>query len=103
MRLEIHDEAAVEIQRHHAWYESRNPRVAARLADLFEAAVVQIARNPLQFPLMEMAKDPGTIRRVRLKRFPLYVLYCVGDNVVTIIAVPHTSQRSEYWRSRISG
>ena len=101
MRLEIHDEAAGEIQRHHEWYERRDPRVAARLADLFEATAVQVAINPLQFSLMEMPGNPGNIRRARLKGFPLYILYRVKEDEVQIIAVPHTSQRPEYWRSRL--
>ncbi len=101
MRLEIHAAAAAEIQKHHDWYQERNPRVAERLAELFEATAIRIADAPLQFSLMEMRKNPGNIRRAMLKGFPLYVLYRVKSDLVEIIAVPHTSQRSGYWKSRL--
>jgi len=101
MRLEIHDAAAAEIQHHYNWYEVRNPQVANRLADLFEATVRRIVEAPRQFSLMEMRRNPGNIRRAILKGFPLYVLYRAKDGVVEVFAVPHTSQRPGYWKSRL--
>jgi len=100
MRIGIHEAAAAEIQRHYDWYAARNGRVADRLAKLFESTVVRIAERPQQFSLMEMKGNPGTIRRARLKGFPLYVLYRVKPNSVEIFAVPHTSQQPEYWQAR---
>lgn len=101
MKLEIHPDAAAEIQNHYDWYFDRNPRVAARLADLFEVTVVRIARDPMQFSLMEMRRNLGNVRRAMLKRFPLYVLYRIVNETVEVFAVPHTSQRPGYWKSRI--
>jgi toxin ParE1/3/4 len=101
MRLQIHELAAAEIQHHHEWYQQRNPKVASRLADLFEATIVRIAQDPLQFALMEMSRNPGTIRRARLKGFPLYVLYRVKPDAVEVFAVPHTSQQPDYWKPRL--
>jgi plasmid stabilization system protein ParE len=81
---------------------ARNPRVAERRASLFEATVLRIAEDPQQFALMEMRRNPGNIRRARIRGFPLLVVYCVHDNDVEVIAVPHTSQRPVYWKSRLS-
>ena len=102
MKLSSHDDAAAEMQRHFDWYEARNPRVANRLADLFESTVIQIAAAPNQFPLMEMRRNPGNIRRAMLKGFPLFVLYRVTDDDVQVLAVSHTSQRPGDWKSRLS-
>lgn len=71
MSLIILDEAKEEINELVAWYNERNPAVAARLVTLFEEAIVGIASNPLQYPLMEMRRNPGNVRRVRLKGFPI--------------------------------
>jgi toxin ParE1/3/4 len=101
MKLTIHEAAAKEIQHHHGWYEARNPRVAGRLAELFEATIRQIAEAPNQFALMEMRRNPGNIRRAMLKGFPLYILYRTKDDEVEVFAVPHTSQRPGYWKSRL--
>ena len=50
---------------------------------------------------MEMPTNPGNIRRAMLKGFPLYVLYRVREETIEVFAVPHTSQRPQYWKSRI--
>jgi toxin ParE1/3/4 len=101
MRLAINDDAVAEMRHHYDWYQARNPRVADRLADLFEATIVRIAENPRRFGLMEMRRNPGNIRRARLKGFPLFVLYRIQADLVEVLAVPHTSQRPGYWKSRL--
>jgi plasmid stabilization system protein ParE len=102
MKLEIHDAAKAEILAQLEWYDQRDPRVGDRLAGLFEAAAVAIARNPLSFPLVEIEGNPGDIRRVRLKGFPIYVLYQVLPNEARIFAVQHASRLPGYWMSRLS-
>ena len=101
MKLEIQEAAADEIQHHVRWYAQRDLRVANRLADLFESNIVRLAQNPLGFPLMEMRRNPGSIRRARLTGFPLYILYRIKSEAVEVFAVPHTSQRPGYWKSRL--
>jgi toxin ParE1/3/4 len=103
MRLSIQDAAAAEIQKHFDWYAGRDPRVALRLASLFEETVLRIVQDPRQFSLMEMRRNPGNLRRVFLKGFPLFILYRVLENEVQVIAVPHSSQRPGYWKSRLKG
>lgn len=63
---------------------------------------MRIAENPLQFPLLEIPRNPGNIRRARLAGFPLYVLYRTKADEVEVLAVPHTSQRSGYWKGRLT-
>lgn len=102
MKLDIHDAAKAELRAHLEWYDQRDPRVGDRLAALFEAAVVAIARNPFSYPLMETEGNPGDIRRARLKDFPIYLVYQVLPDEVRIFAVQHASQLPGYWMSRLS-
>lgn len=101
MKLTIDDEAQEEARQHVAWYASRNSAAASRLEGLIIAAIERIARNPFEFPLMEMRKNPGDIRRARLTDFPLVIIYQVLDEEVLVVAIAHTSRRPGYWRSRL--
>lgn len=101
MTLIILDEAKIEINDHVAWYRERDLAVAKRLAALFEATLLEIARKPQKFSLMEMRRNPGNVRRVLLKNFPLYIPYQVLDDEIYILAVAHAARRPGYWRRRL--
>jgi plasmid stabilization system protein ParE len=101
MKLIIFDEAQDEIDEIVAWYARRDPVVAQRLMDLFTNAVERIAQKPNQFPLLEMRRNPGDIRRVRLKGFPAYIGYQVLEDEIHVFAVAHTARKPGYWKSRL--
>jgi plasmid stabilization system protein ParE len=101
MKLIIYDEAQDEIDELVAWYARRDPAVARRLMELFDDAVLRIAARPNHFPLMEMRRNPGDIRRLRLKGFPAYVGYQVFVDEIHVFAVAHTARKPAYWKSRL--
>jgi hypothetical protein len=102
MKVDIDPSVEPEILAHIEWYDRRDRRLGDRLVALVEAAIVAIARAPFSFPLMEIKGNPGDIRRVRLKGFPLFVVYQVCPDVVNVVAVQHGSQLPGYWMSRLS-
>ncbi len=102
MIVVIDDEAQEEARQQVAWYAERSPNVASRLETQIVAAIERVARNPLEFPLMEMRGNPGDIRRARIRDFPVLVIYQVLADKVLIVAVAHTSRRPGYWRYRLS-
>ena len=101
MNVIVLDQAKVEINQHIAWYRGRNPDSAQRLAKLFEKTLADIATKPLRFSLMEMRRNPGNIRRARLKNFPIYIPFQVFDADVYVLAVAHAARRPGYWRKRL--
>jgi toxin ParE1/3/4 len=101
MKLTIAKEAEDEAAGQVGWYAERNAAVAERLAAMLVATIENIAREPFGFPLLEMRKNPGNIRRGRVKKFPLVILYQVLADEVYVFAVAHTSRRPGYWRSRL--
>src|SRR3954470_4620386 len=102
MNVIVLDQAKIEINNHIAWYRGRNPESAQRLAILFEKALADIASKPLHFSLMEMRRNPGNVRRVRLKNFPINIPFQVFDNDVYVIAAAHAARRPGYWRKRLA-
>ena|SRR4029079_7478402 len=101
MKLIIYDEALDEIDELVAWYAERDPVASARLLALFHEALKRIESKPTQFSLIEMRRNPGNMRRARLKGFPAYVGYQVFDDEIHVFAVPHTARKPGYWKSRL--
>jgi toxin ParE1/3/4 len=101
MKFTIREEASNEAAHHVAWFGQRNPQVGDRLSELFVDAIRQIALRPTSFPLLEYDRNPGNIRRARLKKFPLMILYQVFDDEIIVFAVAHSAQRPGYWESRL--
>jgi toxin ParE1/3/4 len=101
MTLIIYDEALDEIDELVAWYAERDPVASQRLMHLFHEAVKRIAFKPTQFSLLEMRRNPGNMRRARLKGFPAYIGYQVFDEEIHVFAVAHTSRKPGYWESRL--
>jgi plasmid stabilization system protein ParE len=101
MKFTVREEANEEAASHIAWYAQRNPDVAERLRTLLAATTERIALDPLRFPLLELRRNPGNIRRARLRKFPIIILYQLLEDEIYVFAVAHTSQRPGYWRSRL--
>jgi plasmid stabilization system protein ParE len=101
MKFTIRDEAGDEAAHHVAWFRARNPKASERLSELFVETIRQIARRPASFPLLEYEENPGNIRRARLKKFPLMILYEVCNNEIIVFAVAHTAQEPGYWQPRL--
>jgi plasmid stabilization system protein ParE len=101
VKFTIHPEAQDEATSTVAWYRERNLQVAERLAELFGEAIEEIARHPDSFPRLEYRRNPGNIRRARLKGFPLKVLFQIRDDEIFVFAVAHDSRRPGYWRKRL--
>lgn len=83
MKLFIDEDAEDEIRRQVEWYRTRNPAVAIRLETQIVALAERIARDPAEFALFAVRRNPGNIRRARVKGFPLEIVYQVlADEVV---------------------
>ncbi len=64
-----------------------------------ERAIDDISSDPMRY------KSPGeNLHDFRLNRFPYHLFYfhVPGSNLLTILAVAHTSRRPGYWKSRIT-
>ena len=101
MKFTIREEAGDEAAYHVAWFRARNRQAGDRLSELFVDTIREIARRPTSFPLLEYPENPGNIRRARLKKFPLVILYQLFEDEIYVFTVAHTAQDYGYWRPRL--
>jgi plasmid stabilization system protein ParE len=85
--------AETELSEAAAWYAKDNPQVAKRFNDAYEAALVKLAENLLQYQIVD-----GDLRGARLARFLYGLLYRVEPNTVVIASCFHGRRDPERWR-----
>jgi plasmid stabilization system protein ParE len=78
------------------WYEKEQPGFGIK----FIAAAREAAARAVAHPEQGSPYLFGT-RRVFLDGFPYSVIYAVGAQRITIIAVEHQRRRPGYWRRRL--
>jgi len=78
------------------WYEVQRPGLGRRFRGEIEAAVIRIAANPQQFPLV--FED---IRRSRLRKFPYGLFFRIEQDSLTVIACFHASRNPQQWQQRV--
>jgi plasmid stabilization system protein ParE len=93
--VEFHPEALYEAQAAVEWYQERSVRAAEAFLNELESAIYRILDAPQRWPLYES----GT-RRLRLHRFPYFVVYREAAQTVQVLAIAHARRRPGYWRSR---
>jgi plasmid stabilization system protein ParE len=101
MKVTIDVEALEEARQQVAWYAERNVNVAASFESLIISTIERIARNLVEFPLLEIPNNAGDVRRARLKGFPLAIVYQITTDEILIAAIAHTSRSPGYWRYRL--
>lgn len=93
--VELLAEATAEAAEARAWYEARDPAVAADFIRELDAAIAAIADAPDRWP----AHRRGT-RRYLLRRFPFSIVYTSDADRVRVIAVAHSRREPGYWDRR---
>ncbi len=92
----FHPEANADFRDAIQWYWDRSPSIASEFRASISGLVEEIASVPGRWPRYLH----GT-RRFVVPRFPYSIIYLDDPDVVTIIAVAHSSRRPGYWRQRI--
>jgi toxin ParE1/3/4 len=85
MKVEFHPSTTDDVNEAAAWYRRARPGLDSEFRAEVDAVIERIARNPLQFPVVE-----AQIRRCIVHRFPYSVLYRVLDpDRVRILVIRH--------------
>jgi toxin ParE1/3/4 len=95
-------EAKAEILEAALWYENRRVGLGFDFEREVDRALERVVSVPLRFAHYEAALLQKPARRVRLKRFPYYLIFRFeeGDDAPLVIAVSHASRRPGYWADR---
>ncbi|MGD9889167.1 MAG: type II toxin-antitoxin system RelE/ParE family toxin [Halothiobacillaceae bacterium] len=96
MRLRLHPDAELDVQRAALFYEERAGRALANaLLDEYERALGGLLLHPLMGSVVE-----GGLRRIPLKGFPYSIFYEPVAQEVRVMALAHQSRRPGYWLER---
>jgi len=95
-RVRFHPEAAAELTAAARYYESEAEGLGADFLDLVEAGCSRLERFP------DLGRPFGSrLRRFVLPRFPYSLIYQVGEDSFTVVAVANHYRRPGYWRQRL--
>jgi plasmid stabilization system protein ParE len=97
MKVSHHPAALDEIVRAAEYFDEQVPGLGARFVDAIDAAVLEIARSPLSWPLTKHR----TRKRILISPFPYTIHYKLVDNRVVVVAIAHQSREPEYWKGRL--
>src|SRR5690349_19053305 len=77
------------------WYLNIDPELASRFIEELDDHTQRIKRMPYAFPVYS-----GAFRRAQLRRFPYWIYYFVGTNVVKVEAIFHERRSDLAWITR---
>ena len=93
--LVIEPEAEAEFAEAVQWYDARHPGLGAEFARTIRAALADIERAPLRFPIVS-----GTTRRAVLRRFPYAIYFVIDPEQIAVIAIFHGRRDPTRWQVR---
>ena len=95
--IEFHPLAQDELQLALAWYREKSVRAASRFFRGVNEALGRLAVDPSSYPAVGRR-----IHYIRVPKFPFVVAYRIRSATdIYIVAVAHTSRRSEDWMGRV--
>ncbi|MGH8227253.1 MAG: type II toxin-antitoxin system RelE/ParE family toxin [Steroidobacteraceae bacterium] len=97
MSYRFHPAAEAEHLEQIAFYESQRTGLGARYREHFLQLMQRVCEHPTQYPI----EHQPDIRRVRLRPFPLTVIYRERNAVIQVLAVAHYRRRPGYWLARV--
>lgn len=99
MIVELHEEAAGDLEAAVDWYEATAPGLGWELEAEVDAAMDRIAELPRAWP--PWRRDPR-FRVIRVSRFPYHLPYYLleVDVRAIVMAVAHDKRRQGYWEGR---
>ena len=95
--VELHIDAAAELEAAVAWYAEKNVHAALRFATETRTLLEIIERAPRSFP----SHTHGTRRAVMTSSFPYYVVYVELPDRVCVVAFAHGRRQPGYWSNRV--
>lgn len=101
MRIEVHRDAAAEINQAVDYYEEARFGRGARFLTRLEEAVAQLRAHPLSAPVWAQNRTPLPVRRADVQFFPYGIFYVVYQDYIHLLAVAHSRKESGYWTARL--
>jgi hypothetical protein len=103
VRVELDDSARAEALDVATHYQDQRSGLGDDFLEELDRALAAIGANPRAW-----AKWPGReakklgVRRYVMDRYPFTLPFVVSEELVTVLAVAHTSRRPGYWLKRLT-
>ena len=98
MKVILEREADAEMVEDAQYYNEQQPGLGSDFLDKVDAAIDQIAADPLRFAFYRGSK---IVRSIRLARFPYRLLFVIEPSQVSVVAVAHLHRHPDYWKHRL--
>jgi len=93
--IRFHDAARLELLNEVSYYSAISPRLAQRLAEAVEEAVLLVRSTPeIGVPYLQET------RRVFPKRFPFSIVYVEAGSEIFVVAFAPFRRKPGYWQAR---
>ena len=99
--VRLDPEAEAEIIHELRFYEEQRTGLGAGLWIEIQHAVGLVSQHPLAGSVVPRVQVKPSPRRIRLRRFPFYLVYRELGDEIEFIALAPMSKRPRYWRSRL--
>ena len=94
--VEFHPAAPWDVREARLWYEAQSPQAATQFIVEWQRALAHIEEAPQRWP-----KHIFGTRRLRLHRYPYYIIYRILDNCIEVVACHHAKRHRQPWRDRL--
>jgi plasmid stabilization system protein ParE len=95
VRLRLADEALAEVREAFEYYEAEAPGLGSEFAHALGLALRDIREHPEAWTRIR-----GGYRRHHARRFPYAIIFQLGPDFITVVAVAHHHRRPGYWKGR---
>jgi len=95
-RVLFHPEAKNEMIDAARYYDVQKQGLGRRYLTAVQATIRRIQQVPGSFPKLD-----ESIRRGRVERFPLGIIFREMDDHIEIIAIIHFRRQPGYWKKRV--
>ncbi|MCB9894716.1 MAG: type II toxin-antitoxin system RelE/ParE family toxin [Planctomycetes bacterium] len=93
--LEFDKRVVQDVSEIRSYYQALSPHLEAAFEAAFREAVSRLKASPLAY-----AEVRGSMRRVRLRRFPYSIGYRVEPERILVVGVVHAARDPEVWKPR---
>jgi plasmid stabilization system protein ParE len=97
-RLDIREEALLDIEIAADWYEQRELGLGSDFARTVRVAIRRLPENPRAYRLRDRRRQ---IYWFLPPRFPYRIFYRLSDDLTTMFAVIHAARHDRHWKRRI--
>ena len=100
LQVKFSPAALLEIRDSIQWLSEQSPAAAEGLASEIARLVDQLRHHPESGSPVRGRGIPRGLRRLALHRYRYLLVYRQDGNVVSVVALAHTSRKPGYWVDR---